>query len=277
MKSTDGSLQNLSNYLSNMLDQLSLMLPDLLNGVVIIFIGFTIAFFLKISSTFIVRYGMTYLPKPFTKKPLFKENLSGFILGLGRLLFFITIFLTLTIAFKTMGFNLLSQWMGNLTRYLPNILSSVFIVFLGWKGKIYIGDFIFKALARADFSYSRSISGVFGWSIFIISFLVALEQIGIDVSLVLNVLTVLVAVIASGIALTLALGCKSTISDILYCYQLHRYISVGQEIKFQEISGKVKSVGPTFVLVTTSEGDVTIPGNLFNKYVTFLSTKREKK
>lgn len=276
MSDNNSNLQNLSNYLDASLDQIMAMMPNLLNGLLIIFIGFTIGFLLKISSTFIVRYGMSHLPKALRKKPFFKENLSGFIIGLGRLLFVVTVFLSLTISFKVMGFSVLSQWMANLTRYLPNLLSAAFIIFLGWKGKEYISDFIFKALAKAEFSYSRAISRVFGWSIIVISFLVALEQIGIDVSLVLNVLTVLVAVIASGIALTIALGCKATISDILYCYQLNKYLNIGQEIKFQDISGKVKSVGPTFVLLSTANGDVTIPGNLFNKQITLLSPKTEK-
>jgi uncharacterized membrane protein len=252
------------------------IIPNLMNGLLVIFIGFAIAYLLKWSSSFVVRLVLNSIPKSISDKEIIKDEFTGIVIGTGRLLFILTIYLSLTTGFKRMGLIIVSEWMQELTRFLPNILGAFLILYIGWKSKGLIAAFIFKSLNETEYVYSKLTSQVLSWIIFTTCFLIALEQLGININIILTVITVLLGVAAGGVSLTFALGSKATISDILYCYQLHKYYEVGQEIKILDVNGTIKSIGPTFVSVETIDGDVTIPGNVFNREVTLLSRKRNK-
>ncbi len=274
--STKESLTSISASLSSLKLELLQLLPSFLNGLIVIVLGVVFAYFLKWSSVFIVRSVIRLLPNSIASTSFIRSNLSGLVIGIGRILFVVTIFFTLTTGLERMGFLIVSEWMQNLARYLPNLLGAIVIIFVGWRAKEMIADLIIKTLGKTDFSYSGALSKIFSWSIFMISLFVALEQVGVDMGLVLTILSILVGVAAGGIALTLALGARSVISDILYCYQLHQFFKIGQEIRFLNIHGKIKSIGPAFVSIETPDQNIAIPGGLFHKEIASVSRSNSK-
>lgn len=245
-------------------------LPGLVNGLIILLAGVFLAYLIKWSSKLIVKAGLRFLPSSISEKDIVNENLSNLILGTGRILFFITIFLAVTSSLRKMGFFIVSEWMQNLAIYIPNIIGAILILFVGWMAKNLISDLVFRALNKTQFIHSQLAATLFSWSVFIISLLVALDQVGIDMNIVVIIATVLIGVFAGGMTLTFALGAKSMISDILYCYQLHKHIKVGNEIELSGHKGTVKSIGPTFVSLKTSTGVIAIPGNVFNREITLV-------
>ena len=221
-----------------------------------------------------VKWVLHLCPPSFSNKALVKGNLKPLILGTGRVFFIVTIFVTIAASLNKMGLKFVSKWMQNLGKSLPNVIGALIILYIGWKAKEIIEDLVNKSLVKANFLQATMVSKILSWSVFVVSLLVSLEQIGIDMSLIVSIATVLTGVISAGIALTFALGAKANITDILYCYQLHKYFKVGQKIEVNGIQGFIKSIGPLFVIVETSHGQVTIPGNIFNReFATILNEK----
>jgi hypothetical protein len=246
------------------------ILPGLVNGLIVLIVGVFIAYLIKWSSKLIVKTGLRFLPNSITEKDIIKDNLSDLILGTGRILFLITIFLAITSSLKKMGFFIVSEWMQSLAIYIPNIIGAILILFVGWMAKNVTSDLVFRALNKTDFVHSQLAAALFSWSVFIISLLVALDQVGIDMNIIVIISTVLIAVFAGGLTLTFALGARAIISDILYCFQLNKHLKVGNEIEVSGFKGTVKSIGPTFVTVKTSTGEIAIPGNVFNREITLV-------
>ena len=246
-------------------------LPELTGAILILIAGVLIAYFLKLSSKIIVKWGLHLLPDFVLEKNLVKSSFEGLVLGVGQFLFLLTIFLAVASSFQKLGFVAGAQLIQNLGKYLPSIIGALLILLLGWKAKELIRDFTRQALNKTEFLYAHAASKILSWSFFTICLLVALEQVGVDISLVIAISTVLVGVLAGGVVLTFALGAKATISDILYCYQLNKYLKIGREIEISGFKGSVKSVGPIFVLVQTEQGEITIPGNVFNREIVKLS------
>lgn len=261
---------------SGLKSELVQVIPNILNGLLILSVGITIAYLLKWSSSLFVKWMMRLLPSSILKKDFVENNFEPLALGTGRLLFLLTTFISLVLSLKSMGLQIVSEWMQNLGRYFPNIFGSLIILFIGWKAKEIIENLSYKAFNRSELLYSSVISKVLSWSIFIVSVLVSLEQLGIGMGLVVSIATVLIGVGAFGIALTFSLGAKATISDILYCYQLHKYFKIGQEIELKEIKGTIQSIGPVFILIETKNGTATVPGNMFNNEITKVSANGDK-
>lgn len=239
--------------------------PKIILSIGILIGGILTAYFLKWFSFLVVRSCLKLLPNSISERPIIKDNFQPLALGTGRILFFITIFLAIAASLKKLELLVVSDWLQNLSQYLPNIVGAFFILFVGWKSREILTDLVNRSLDRADFQYARIISQVFGWSCFLVALLVALEQIGMDMTLVIAVSTTVLGVITAGIALTFALGAKATISDILYCYQLRKYFKTGHKIAIKGIEGTIVSIGPIFILVKSNDGNITVPGSLFNR------------
>lgn len=245
-------------------------MPNLISALIILVVGVFIAYILRWSSSLFTKGFFRLLPNSLHKNEFLNNNLKSFALGVGQFLFLITIFITVAVSLNKMGLQIVSNWMENIGKYLPNIIGAVLILFVGWKTKETVGHLTQSALSRTDILHSTMISKTLSWSIFIISVLVSLEQVGIDMSLVVSIATVVVGVASAGVALTFALAAKATISDILYCYQLHKFFKPGQVIELKGVRGTIKSIGPVFVLVETDKGSVTLPGNIFSQEVATL-------
>ncbi len=275
---TDGKEFTLSllNSINGLKLEIAQVFPNILAGLTILILGIVTAYVLKWCSSILVKWVLRLVPSSIAKREFVKNNFEPLVLGTGRVLFLLTIFIAVAISLKKMGLHLASDWMKNFGNHLPNIIGALLILFIGWKTKEIVEDLTRNTFNRTAFAYSSFVSKALSWSIFIVCILVSLEQIGFDMSLVISVATVSVGVIAGGIALTFALGAKATISDILYCYQLHKYFKAGQQIELNGVKGAIKSIGPIFVLIETPAGKVTIPGNMFNREIATISSQETK-
>jgi hypothetical protein len=249
--------------------------PKIVNAIVILIIGVILAYFFKWLSKKLVRVSISFLPRSIKNKNLIKDNLAFFILGAGRVLFILIIFLSATTSLKVLGMHVISNWLQSIGNHLPNLLGSILIVILGWKMKGFVQETVNSALSNANIKYSLLVSRITAWSLFTISLLIALQQVGLDLSLIITISTVILAAALFGVALMFSLGAKDSISDILYCFQINRVIKVGSTIKLRDFEGVVKSIGPVFVIIESQEGLVSIPGKLISSEIMTVSKGRK--
>ena len=264
---SDSVVTDVKDAISTLKDDFINIIPHVISALIILIIGVILAYIFKWLSKKLVGWCTRLLPNSITEKPFVKDNLPELILGTGNLLFFITIFFSISLSLQKMGMVVLSEWLQNLGAYLPNIIGALIVIILGWKLKDYIGSSIDKTLNRAGVRNSVLLSRLVSWSIFIISALVSLQQLGLDISLIITLSSVIIGVTFLGIALMFSLGAKDTVSDILYCYQLSKVLKVGSQITIKNLNGKIKSIGPVFVLLETENGSTTIPGKVFSREI----------
>lgn len=251
-------------------------LPAIFSCLVIFVIGILVAYFVKWVFANSVQLLFKALPERMIEKFMLRKNIKTIAKGIGRIGFLAVFILTIATILHRLGLDIASQWLQSLAKYLPNIIVSLVITMFGWKMKDLLSNFLFHSFSRAGMKHANLASGFISWSVFVISVLVSLEQIGVDMSLVVSISTVIVGVVTGGVVLTLALGSKATIADILSCYQLNRFFKVGQKIEVAGYKGTVESIGPTFVLIETEQGKVTLPGSKFNQEATLIYSDLEK-
>lgn len=266
-------LKDFSQIITSFKNDLLAVLPDLISAIVILFIGLIVAYFIKWFSAKFIKWIVDILPSSIREKDFVKESLAHLVLGSSKILFYLTIFFAVYLSMKKLGMEVLSTWFENLGKYLPNIVSALVIIVLGWKAKNYIEVAVDKAMNKSGIPNTLLVSRLVSWSIFIISALVSLQQIGLDISLIVMLSTVVIGLAIFGVVLMVSLGAKDTVSDILYCYQLNKFLKVGYSVQLKNFNGEIKSIGPVFVILESKDGHITIPGKLFSQDILCFSQK----
>lgn len=151
-----------------------------------------------------------------------------------------------------------------LMRYLPSVLAAALIVLVG---------LVLSNLARnaiMTFSASAGVEApmpgqVARIAIMLIAVVVALDQIGIDSTLLIVAAGILIGAGARSAALAIALGARTEVGNIIARHYVAQSYSVGQRVRVGEIEGQILELRTNGVVVGTSQGKVLVPGKVFSE------------
>jgi hypothetical protein len=87
----------------------------------------------------------------------------------------------------------------------------------------------------------------------------ALGVLGIDTSILVTAITIMIAAFGLALALALGLGSRTLVHHILAGYYMRQRFAVGQPIAFDQARGQVSSIGSVNTVVSTGEDEVVIP------------------
>jgi hypothetical protein len=92
-----------------------------------------------------------------------------------------------------------------------------------------------------------------------------MTQIGIDVELFESILVILVATFLGSLALAFGLGAGPTVGNIIAARYLRNTYQPGQEIRVNDIRGRILEIATTGVLVDSETGRTFIPARIFEE------------
>jgi small-conductance mechanosensitive channel len=189
---------------------------------------------------------------------------------LGWLAYWVIILLFVRAALDSLNLPSLVDMLGRLFTFLPNIFIAALIIVGGTLFANGIRDRINSNGADIGLQQSEVLAGVVRFSIIILSVIVGLAQIGLDVGLLEQILTILIAAMAGSIALAFGLGAGSTVSNIISSKYVRKNYQVGQRIRIQKMEGRVLEILPGGVMLDTKSGRTFIPAKMFNEEASIL-------
>ena len=165
----------------------------------------------------------------------------------------------LIIAADIMNWEIVSKDIGNLLRYLPRLFSALALFMVG----IYIAKFVKNAIQgfynSFDLAGSKIISNLVFYIIAIIITITALNQAGIDTTVVTNNVTIILGAFLLAISIGFGLGSKEIIGDILRTFYAKKNYEVGDKIKLAGQEGTVVAIDNMCLTLKTEKGKVIIP------------------
>ena len=238
-------------------------LPDLIVAIVFLLAGWLVSSMIK----------------SFLNKALIKIGFNTFIdkLGLDSLLkkmevnvtgsqvvasivstFFLLIFLLA--ALDIVGLTVLSGLIDTLVLFLPKLLASLAVLLCGF----FVAQIVFNgvkiAAKNTGVDYGRSVAEVCRGIILVITVSLSITQLDIDVSLLNNIMTVLIASIGLAAAISLGIGTKSMAQEIVAGVYLREMYQVGDNIEVKDIKGTLASIGSVASkIMGEGESMTTIP------------------
>ncbi|NNK71662.1 MAG: mechanosensitive ion channel [Flavobacteriaceae bacterium] len=167
--------------------------------------------------------------------------------------------LLIIVVSEMLGLAIISEELGNLIHYLPQLISGLVIFMIG----LFLANFAknsIKALFKSlDISGSKIISQLVFLIILVIVSITALNQAGIDTEIITSNLTLIFAAFLGAFALALGLGAREMVSDLLRTFYTRRTYELGQKIKFDDVEGEIIAIDDISITLKTLNGKLVVP------------------
>ncbi|KAA3638080.1 MAG: hypothetical protein DWQ02_05580, partial [Bacteroidetes bacterium] len=184
---------------------------------------------------------------------------SGLI---GKFAYWILMLLVIISASDAMGWAAVSNEVSKLIGYLPNLLIAIIFFVVGTFIASFVRDFIKGATNSLGISTGKLISTVVFYLLFIIVTLTALEQAGVDTSIITSNLLMIMGAILAAAAISYGIASRDLLANIMASFFCRRTFHVGQVIEVKGIKGKIISVNNVSVIIQNeNENKIVIPAH----------------
>ena len=248
--------------LKAILDDMAAALPNILAAVVVLLIGWLISKIVRFTLKNIFKVAKLHkVSEKINEAKLFGENevkvdiekiLLGFVKWVLLLVFII-------VAADILELTIISAEIANLLRYLPILLSAMVIFMIGLYGAKLIKSALISVFQSMGFSGSKLVSNIVFYIIVIFVSITALNQAGIDTSLITSNFTLILGAFLLAFALAFGLGSRDVVASLLKTFYARKNYSVGDVIKVDGIEGTIESIDSLFMTLKTSNGRRVLP------------------
>ena len=189
---------------------------------------------------------------------------------LGWIVYWVVILFFVTAAVTNLGLPTLATLLSRLINYLPTLLIAAIFIFGGVMLGNYLRDRITSGARSAGLRQAEILGGWIRMIVIILAFVVGFAQIGLNVRLFEQILTIFIAALAGAVALSFGLGAGATVANIISARYVRSNYRVGQLIQIQDMQGIILELLPTGVILDTAKGRTFIPAKLFDQEASIL-------
>lgn len=259
------------NAFLKMGEQLSTNLLSILGAVIILILGWLITkLIVYILGKILEKSRIDELSNKLKESKSFGNSKIEFDLSYVILAFvkWILYLVFLIVAADILNWTIISNEITSLLAYLPKLFSALALLIIG----LYIANFIKKAikgfLEAIAFSGASVVSSIVFFIIAIIFTLTALNQAGIDISVITGNLVIIVSGVVLTLVISIGVGSIELVQKSLYTYYVRRNYSTGDRVSYKSKNGTIKSIGNLTVVISSDEGDLHVPVKDFANEVT---------
>ncbi|WP_036383019.1 mechanosensitive ion channel [Muricauda sp. MAR_2010_75] len=185
-----------------------------------------------------------------------KVDIIKIILGFVKWGLVLVIFI---VAADILNWKIISTEIGNLLRYLPRFFSALVLLMIGF----YIGNLVKNTVKRLfdslELGGSNLVSNLLFYIIIVFMSITALNQAGVDTTIITNNITLILASFLLAFGLGLGLGSKDVIADILRSYYTRKIYAVGDKITIGADAGTIEAIDNNSLTLVTKAGKFIIP------------------
>ena len=251
---------------SKMLQSFLDYLPQLIGAIAVLILGWLIAKGVKILT---IRMGRSFdrVPKLIGLGGIARRRQvnNSVLVFISNVAFWLVILFFLTSATHLMGLTMFTGWLDQVIGHLPNILSGVLIIVAG----IVVGNLARDATQTAAQAMPRRQRALLarGAQTFamVTMIVIGVDQIGINIAVLLTVISIVIGTLLGGVAIAFGLGSKNLVSNLIGARYLNKDYRVGETIRIGDTEGTIIELSPVSVILETSEGRMTIPAKTFSE------------
>ena len=248
-------------------------LPNLIGALLLLLIGWLLARW--------VRRGAGRLGEklnPLLDRVMRARSLTRFRLSpqtpklIGNVAFWLIILFFITAATKVAQLDAFSSWLDRVVAYLPTLLAGGLIIFAGFFVSTLVRDLVSATLGSAGLAQNEIIGSAAQAATFLTAILIGIDQIGIDVTVLITLIAIVVAAMLAGLSIAFGLGARDFVGNLIGAHYLQQHLQPGQTAGIGDIEGEVLELTPTSVVLATARGRTMIPAKRFNEEATVVMT-----
>jgi small-conductance mechanosensitive channel len=92
---------------------------------------------------------------------------------------------------------------------------------------------------------------------------VGIDQMGINITFLIVIVSIILGMIFGGLALAFGLGSKTVVNNVLAAHYVRQTYQIGDLVEFDDISGRIIQVTNVGIVVEHDRGQTHIPNSLF--------------
>jgi small-conductance mechanosensitive channel len=195
----------------------------------------------------------------------------------GDIAFWITIAFAISAAAEQIGLVLFSNWVLSLLGYLPRVLISLFILLIGYLISRGVRDLVIDATTTVGYRYGGYLAQLVAGLILAFTALLALSQLGLDVSLFETIIIGALAGLFFGIALAFGLGSADSVRNVMASHYVRRFYRTGQRVEINGLEGVIVDMTAVDIVIETADGDARVPARVFLESVIRVNTSEAER
>jgi len=194
-------------------------IPNLLGAAVLLALGWFVAGFMR-SACLKLAQGVDRLLDPlFNRRRVPKLKASHPVLDLfSKIVFWVVVLFFAKFALHTLGLEAVSEWMDQVVEYLPTFIAGGIILVAGTLFSVLIRDVTITTADSAGIPQARLFGTIAQGATLITTLVIGLDQIGIDVSFLANLIEIAVGALLGSLALAFGIGGRTFIGNLIYIF-----------------------------------------------------------
>ncbi len=258
----------LQNSLTTSVNHFMTFLPKGLGAILLLGIGFLLGKIVEIGiSRLFTMIGVDRFLSGtgilgFLQKMGSKKTVSQII---GMIGFWVIFLLFLISATEALNLALLSTTLTGLVHYLPKIGLATLILVLGFLATNFIRDVIALACESSGIRQGTIIAQTVYVAATLLVLVTAINELGIDTSLLNQIIVLVIAGLIAGAALSFGFGARSAVRNLIAAHYIQPIVHVGEKIQVGPYFGTVTAVTTMVVVLDTERGRVVIPASQFTE------------
>lgn len=264
-------MSEMSAAAARLLGQLVEYLPSIVGAVLLIVAGWLIARALQGATMKLGRTLNAMLDNLLAGTRWLRFQLPPTALSLmASVVFWVVVLFFVAAATRVLGFAAFSDWLDVVVAYIPTLLAGALIILVGGLVGMICREVTAASLAGAGVAHSALFGRAVQAIVLVTAVVLGIDQVGIDVTLLVTIIAIVLGSMLGGLSLAFALGARDFVSNLIGAHYSQRELAAGAVARIGDVEGEVLEVTPTSIVIATDRGRVIVPAKVFNERETVL-------
>lgn len=188
----------------------------------------------------------------------------------GNVVFWLLVLVFAALAARVAGLDAFTDWLDRIVGYLPTLLAGGLIALAGYLVSKLIRDVVAAMIESTGSEHGELIGFSAQSAVFLTAIVIGLDQIGIDVTLLIVLLAILVGGGLLALVFAFGFGAREMVGNLIGAQQAQRYLQAGQYAEIDSVVGRIVEITPVSVILDTDRGRLLVPARLFMEKATLV-------
>ena len=188
--------------------------------------------------------------------------------SLPRLVYFLLLLLFAKTGADALGLVAISDALGSLFGYLPNLVAALLLVLIGTTAGQFAGRTVAQAARESGIDFADALGRVVSGLIVFVVAIMAVTQLKIDTDIIRLVTSLVLAAMALAFGLSFGLGSRDLTRNIMAGFYARKILQPGQKVEFGGQQGVLKAITATHVVIEGRAETVSVANAAFLDHVT---------
>jgi hypothetical protein len=194
---------------------------------------------------------------------------------IGNVIFWVVVLIFAATAARVGRLDAFTAWLDRIVAYLPTLLAGGLIALAGYLVSTLIRDVVSATVASTGSGQADLFGFVAQSAVFLSAVVIGLDQIGIDVTLLITLLGIVVGGSLLGIVFAFGFGARTFVGNLIAAQQLRQVLEPGSVVRVENEEGQVLEITPTSIVLVSSKGRLMVPAKVFQEQTTLIVADQE--